>query len=199
MRIYPSRRWFQEAKGWKPCAVMLLTVALVVAVVVALQGGPAKATDAKNNPPSNASGFVTHFKAGDYRRTQRKINYSRTFRRMFLHLVRKHADSHPSYTPCPGTGDLGCTWTNWKQHDSCVSSLPDTFDWNSCASKQEEQNWNTLFSSPDWKARTAAYNKWTARIVWCGTAGIIVFRFGATARAAFGGGASTCLGGRLVK
>ena len=199
MRIYPSRRWFQDAKGWKPWAVMLITVAVIVALFVAFQGGPAKATVSRNNTPSNAAGFVTHFQAGDYRRTQKKIDYSRAFRRMFLHLVQKHADAHPNYTPCPGTGNFGCTWTNWKQHDSCVSSLPDTFDWNSCASKQETRNWNTLFSSPDWNARSATYNTWTARIVWCGTAGFIVFRFGATARAAFGGGASTCLGGRLVK
>jgi hypothetical protein len=210
MKIYPSRRWFTEAKGWKPWAVMLVTVALVIGLFLVIQGGPAKGAGPSSepficqpDPPPDevctAQQFVTHFKAGDYRRTQRRIDYSPAFRRMFLYLVRRHAESHPTYTPCPGTGNFGCTWTSWKHHDSCVSSLPDTFDWNSCASRQETRNWNTLFNSPDWKARSATYNKWAARIVWCGTAGFILFRFGASAKAAFGGGASTCLGGRLVK
>jgi hypothetical protein len=201
MRIYPSRQWFQETRGWKPWAVMLVTVAVVIALFVALQGGAATArgADPMLNPPSNAAGFVTHFKAGDYNRTQHRIKYSRAFRKMYLHLVRRHAASHPRYTPCPGTGNFGCIWPRWTHHDSCVSSLPDTFDWNSCSSRQEEANWNKLFRSRDWKARSATYNKWTARIVWCGTVGFILFRFGATSRAAFGGGASTCLGGRLVK
>lgn len=210
MRIYPSRRWFTDAKGWKPWAVMLVTVALVIALFVLIQGGPATGADAgaepfvcQPDPPPDevctAPQFVTHFKAGDYSRTQKLIKYSRAFHKMFLHLVGKHAASHPGYTPCPGTGNLGCTWTQWQHHDTCVSSLPDTLDQFSCASRQEKRNWNKLFASPDWKARSATYNKWAARIVWCGTAGFIVFRFGATARAAFGGGASTCLGGRLVK
>lgn len=151
------------------------------------------------NPPPDLvctpSQFRSYFKAGAYSHAQKSLPYSRAFRRAFIHLVAVHAAAHPKWAPCAG-GNYGCVWSNYTAHDSCaVSSLPDTFNADSC---RASNGLKSLLASPYWKARSATYNKWTLRIVVCGTIAITAIALRANPAATVGAGGGGCLANRLV-
>lgn len=191
--------WWQALIVGTLFGVLVLSL-LAGLVTLASRAGatePAPATTSQRmGTPKDAAEFTTRFQAGDYSRAHKTLPYSRPFKRAFLHLIARYGANHPQWEPCPGTGNLGCTWTGYTARDTCaVSSLPDTFDADSC---RETHGLRSLLASPYWKRRSATYNKWTLRIVVCGTIALTAIAFKASPKVAIGSGSTGCLANRLV-
>lgn len=185
-------------------AVIVTLLAVVGARATSAPAAPTSSTTQSRvcqpNPPPDLvcspDQFMTYFKAGAYSRTV-SMFYSKAMHAAFMYKVKQHKASHPKWEPCPGSSNLGCVWTRYVNHDSCaVSSLPDTFDADSCRASKGLRG---LLSSPYWTRRGQLYNKWSLRVVFCGTLGIISIASDGMLAKIMGSGAGACLANRLVK
>jgi len=154
--------------------------------------------------PGNPEGFVANFKAGAYGHTRANIPYSAAFRAFFLAERKRIAVATGNVPACVSTSSTGgsyqCTWDKFQAHDTCiVGQQPNTFTTNSCTFQGKTVCWDCLVASPYWTQRGDLQNKWEARIIVCGTVGIIGFFLkGKVVGQLLGSGSGMCLAGKVV-
>ncbi|WP_148575238.1 hypothetical protein [Nocardioides caldifontis] len=211
---FPTRQWFRTTKGALPVVLSLLLVLALLALFLVAQ---ASGEDADSAPlvedelqlvvwPTDARGFVKGFKAGRYGRFERDFRYSRSFKRMYLRKAeaswarqrRSASASGKPAMPTDGQGrfDPEVAWQLFTARDTCASNTSHLSSVADCTAIEASRK---LLRSDYWQRRSDAFNRWTARVVWCGGVGLITFYSGGTAASAIGPGSSGCLGSFLVK
>lgn len=189
------RNYFLTAHGWKPIAI---SVSLVVVMVALVSMSSKAGADERMHRPDTPGQFVSHFKAGDYGHARRHVRYSPEFKAMWRHLYVRAYNRH-NRTDCTDVGTCSTVahdgWVGFVHTDTCGVNVGDDMSSLLCTlSHGAQYNIAHLVDSPYWTRRGEEQNKWEARLVWCGGIGIATFFTGGTAAAAIGPGATGCLG-----
>ena len=180
-----------KQRGWKGFAV-----AFVIFFVVGLLFWRVvpEADGAAASPPRTEQEFVDNFKMGAYDRWPARARYAASFksdyraaaRAAWVKREKRRAEANPDYSPKPF--DFTGTWSTFRSHDTCRSPITNVPDCHYAYPKL----------GPAYDERWATQQKWTVRVLYCGTVGVATFWTGGTLAAALGSGSALCFAGLYV-